>query len=121
MANPEMLHEKPNFPNLGSTLGKEQEGRRGKKLWKKRGICGDKNKSWDISALAFASEVSRSIICSEAAAAPTSLLAGGIMQIQPQLPGKWVNPTLLSGKGKEKPGGDGRASRKKFLPKKGRR
>ena len=48
MGNPEMLYEKLNFPNAGSSLGKEKKGRGRVKNLEERGICGDKNKSWVI-------------------------------------------------------------------------
>jgi len=44
----------------------------------------------------------------------------GIRQIQPQLAGKWVNPILLSGKGKQKPGEDGTMQKKPLSPQNGR-
>lgn len=41
----------------------------------------------------------------------------GIRQIQTQLAGKWVNPILLNGKGKQKPGEDCTVQKSLLLPK----
>lgn len=100
-----------------------RENRQGRqKTWKKGGFAEIKIKAGLFFFPPTLPVASPSTVCS-AAPARHPLAEGssvpprrGIRQIQPQLARKWVNPILPSGKGKQKPGGDGTMQKKPLPP-----